>query len=83
MTTKTFEFAIVLDGIPELNESVSNALFAAGCDDATPSMRQGQLYVTFARDATTLDCAIESATRDVKKAKIGGTIAMVYRDLRR
>ena len=39
--SKEHDFTLVLAGIPELTSQVGNALFEAGCDDATVSMRLG------------------------------------------
>lgn len=71
------EFVIVLSGVAGLGEDVMNALFEAGCDDATPSLRFGRLYLTFARVAPTLKGAILTAIRDVKRAGVGAEIVSV------
>jgi hypothetical protein len=72
-----FEIVIVLSKVPNLNEKVQDALFLSGCDDATISMRHGQVYLTFARYATSLRKAILSAIDNVQDAKIGGEIVRV------
>src|SRR5437660_3339247 len=64
------DFTLVLSGITELTPEVQDALFDAGCDDATPSMRCGRPFLTFTRAAPTLKDAILSAISDVKKANI-------------
>jgi hypothetical protein len=71
------DFALVLTGITELTQAAEDALFEAGCDDATLSVRSGRVYLTFSRTAPTLKDAILSAIRDVKKAKIGGDVLRV------
>jgi hypothetical protein len=68
---KEHDFTLVLSGIKELTREVQDALFEAGCDDATLSMRCGRPFLTFSRTALTLKDAILSAIRDVKKANIG------------
>jgi len=78
MTIKTsdtaeheYDFRLVLTGITELTQEVEDALFEAGCDDATISIRYGAVYLTFTRTASTLKKAILSAIQDVRKAKHG------------
>jgi hypothetical protein len=68
------EFVLVLDGVSGLDQKVMDALFDAGCDDATPSMRFGRVYLTFARRAKSMKEAMLSAIREVKRANIGATI---------
>jgi len=74
---REFDFALIVDGVAELTEAVANALFEAGCDDATPSMQHGLLYVAFSREALTLDQAILSGIADVRRAGIGGAVLRV------
>ena len=71
------EFILVLSGVKVLDERVVNALFEAGCDDATPSLRFGTVSLTFAREAGSLRSAILSAVRDVMRAGIGARTARV------
>ncbi|CAN5775734.1 hypothetical protein BH23PLA1_BH23PLA1_16630 [soil metagenome] len=71
------EFVLVLSGVSELGPRVMDALFEAGCDDATPSVRFGRVYLTFARVAPTLKEAILSAIRDVRRAGIGASVLYV------
>ena len=73
------EFVLVLDGVEELGRRVMDALYEAGCDDATPSVRFGRVYLTFAREAASLKEAILSAIRDVKRAEIGAEALSVDR----
>lgn len=73
----TFEFTLVLDGIAGITAEVENALFDAGCDDATISLRQGRVYLTFSRAAATLKDAIISAIQDIRGAGIGADVLRV------
>ena len=57
MNTKTgiecereHDFALILSGIAELTPEVQDALFEAGCDDATISVRSGRVYLTSSRE---------------------------------
>lgn len=74
---REYEFALIVSGVPELNGRVEDAIFSAGCDDATVSMRYGRLYVEFSRSAPSLKDAIISAIRDVAKAGIGARVLRV------
>jgi len=56
---------------------VEDALYEAGCDDATLSLRFGRVYLTFSRSADSLKDAILSAIADVHKAKIGADVLRV------
>lgn len=71
------EFVLVLSGVTDLSPGVMDALFEAGCDDATPSLRFGRVYLTFARSAGSLRDAVLTAIRDVKRAKIGADVVYV------
>lgn len=83
MTTKKkqhdqeHDFALIVGGVPELTEKVENALFEAGCDDATLSIQYGLFYTEFSRTAKSLKDAIISAIRDVQKAGIGASVLRV------
>ena len=71
------DFVLVLDGVKEIGPRVMDALFEAGCDDATPSLRFGRVYLTFTREAPSLREAILSAIRDVKRANIGASVLYI------
>jgi hypothetical protein len=71
------EFTLVLDGISELASSIVDALFEAGCDDATISKQGGLVLMDFDRTAPTMTEAIVSAIQDVRKANIGATVLRV------
>ncbi len=63
-----YEFTVILKGAVRLTEDVADALFAAGCDDATPSTCNRVFALAFHREANSLEEAIQSAMRDVKSA---------------
>jgi len=71
------DFALIVDGVEELTQSVEDALFSAGCDDATLSLQYGLLYLEFSRSAKSLEEAIISAINDVRKAGIGAEVLRV------
>lgn len=71
------DFALIVGGISELNQKVEDALFEAGCDDATLSIQYGLLYMEFSRIAKSLKDAIIRAIHDVQKAGIGAKVLRV------
>jgi hypothetical protein len=68
---REFDFALIVGGVSELTPKIEDALYEAGCDDATVSMQYGLLYVEFSRKAGSIEEAIFSAIHDIRKAKIG------------
>jgi hypothetical protein len=71
------EFVLVLTGITEVDTEAEDALFEAGCDDATISASSGRVCLTFSRAARSKKDAILSAIQDVMKAKIGAQVLRV------
>ena len=72
-----YDFALIVGSVAELTPAVEDALFQAGCDDATVSMQYGRLYIEFSRSATSLEDAIIGAIHDVRKAGIGAEVLRV------
>lgn len=64
---KTFEFTIIASGF-DPDGNYEDALFEAGCDDATFSLQKGVLIGEFDREAVSFSSAVASACRDVKNA---------------
>lgn len=77
---QTHAFTLVLSGIRELNESVEDALYEAGCDDALVGMRNGVPFLDFDREAASLVDAIHSAIRDVERAGLKARVVRVEPD---
>lgn len=63
-----YDFALVVGGVVELTSEVENALYGAGCDDATVSMKHGRLYIDFSRAASSFKDAVISAIKSVDAA---------------
>lgn len=40
-----YDFALIVSGVVELTPAIEDALFEAGCDDATVSKQYGRLYI--------------------------------------
>ncbi len=71
------EFTLVLTGLVEITNAAADALFEAGCDDSTVSMRHGRVYMTFSRAAPSLKEAILGAIQDVRRAGVGADVLRV------
>jgi hypothetical protein len=63
-----YEFTIVLSGIDQLTDAVSDALYEAGCDDATVSSVNSVVSLDIDRFAASLGEAIGSAVDEVGRA---------------
>ena len=63
-----FNFSLVLSGEHEHDDVLANALFEAGCDDATPWSHGPTVSVVFARTADSLTAAMSTAVADVRRA---------------
>jgi hypothetical protein len=59
------EFALVISGSVQVDETI-NALYAAGCDDATFGAVNGVNYGEFHREALSLTAAVVSAVETVE-----------------
>jgi hypothetical protein len=68
---REYDFALILSRVSDLTSEVEDALFSAGCDDATFSIQYGYLYAEFSREAASMKDALLSAIRDVQKSKLG------------
>jgi hypothetical protein len=71
------EFTLVLTGVNELTSEMIDALYEAGCDDATIAIRSGRPFITFARAASSIKQAILSAINNVEGAGIGAQVLRV------
>ena len=70
-------FTIELVGVDELTRPLEDALYEAGCDDATLSLRGGRAFLAFARAADSFEEAVQSAMTDVTSAGIGTQVVLV------
>lgn len=61
-------FTLIIDKDPTADEALSDALFAAGCDDAMFGVRDGVGFGEFDREADSFVDALASAIADVRRA---------------
>lgn len=61
-------FTLLVEGADLLTDESLDALFMAGCDDATFGVRGSVHYADFDRESTTFAEAIVSAIRDIQRA---------------
>jgi hypothetical protein len=76
---KTFEFIIIASGGDPDADDFFDRFYDAGLDDATVAYQRGRIIVDVAREASSIDEAIATAVRDVRKA--GATVLSVEPDL--
>lgn len=67
----TYEFTLILEGTDALADEAADALFEAGCADATFGEVDGCQYADFTRRARSLAEAIGSAKRAIESAVPG------------
>lgn len=78
--TKTYTFTLFVQGVDILSHESMDALFEAGCDDATFGARDGAHYGEFDRVATSFSAALASAIHDITDALPGLEIVRVEPD---
>lgn len=82
MTSYTFMLNFLLPSGNDNPEHFLDALFEAGCDDATVGVGlHGMVGLDFTRDATSADDALRSAVRDVQRAIPEAVLVQVGPDL--
>lgn len=65
---ETYEFTLVIEAPESPLNGMEDALYEAGCDDATLSYRKGIAYLDFNRSAGDFESAIISAIQQVEEA---------------
>jgi hypothetical protein len=60
----TFDFTLVIDADPDA-PGFEDRIFAAGMDDATIILQNGQLQLSFDRKSISMDAAVQSAVAQV------------------
>jgi len=62
-----YAFNLILKEGTKITEELADRLFDAGCDDGTPGTYCGTPYISFHREADSLESAIRSAVANVQK----------------
>jgi hypothetical protein len=75
---KVYQFDVLLKDLPDMTDEQADRLFAAGCDDGTPTSCDGLAWIHFDREAVSLEDAIRSAVAQVHAA--GMSVAKVQLD---
>jgi hypothetical protein len=79
---KEYEFTLVVDSIRDMTPEMAEALFEAGCGDATVGMSGGVFEAIFHRESSSFEDAVLSAISDVRKAVPGAAgFRLDHRDL--
>jgi hypothetical protein len=65
---KSYDFKLVLVSVADVTGDQGDALFEAGCDDGTIVSRDGEVFVYFSRESTSLEQATNSAAADIQRA---------------
>jgi len=76
----TFSFTLVIEGPDILADHALDALFEAGCDDATFSTSDGVQMGEFDREASDFADAVGSAIKAVESALPGARVVAVHRE---
>ncbi len=75
--TDTYSFILILSGADDITDELTKAIYDGGCDDALLGMTEGQLFLDFDREATSLSEAIKSAIKDVESIPLGLKVTQV------
>ena len=65
-----YDFTLLIGRVDDLTQEVEDALFEAGCDDATICSRSGRIFLSFDRQGESFKEAVISAILDVQSAGI-------------
>jgi hypothetical protein len=65
---RKYHFSLIISGDVELTDGLADALYSAGCDDATPGTCEGVLALDFHREAASLEEALRGAITNVRTA---------------
>ncbi len=75
---KTHEFIIIASGLDPTADDFEARFYDHGCDDALVAFQKGHIVLEFAREADSMEDAIDSAVADVRRA--GATIDRIEPD---
>jgi hypothetical protein len=75
-----FSFTLIVTGADLLTDAAQNALFEAGCDDATFGTSAGVQHAAFDREAPSFGEAVRSAIAAVETAVVGARVVHIEPD---
>lgn len=75
-----FSFTLTVDGADLLAEAAQEALFEAGCDDATFGTTDGVQTAEFDREAVDFAEAVASAIKAIESAVPGARVLSAHRE---
>ncbi|MGI8706737.1 MAG: hypothetical protein ACR2LG_00810 [Actinomycetota bacterium] len=75
-----FRFTLKIEGADVLSDAAQEALFEAGCDDATFGVTDGLQTAEFDRKAGDFSEAVASAIREIEGAVRGAEVIEVHRE---
>ena len=75
-----FSFTLTVEGADILSEDALNALYEAGCHDATFGASNGVQTAEFDREAPEFAEAVGSAIRAIENAVPGAVVVRIRRD---
>ena len=62
-----WSFTLYIKDLAEFSDEQTDALFEAGCSDGSLASGEGQAWIGFDREASSLQDAIRSAVSDVRR----------------
>ena len=81
LACKVHRFTLVFAGVfDDLSNDFVDAVWVAGCDDSTISLRQGTLHIAFDRAAPSYWAALLSAVADIERTGLGLELASIEPD---
>jgi hypothetical protein len=75
-----FRFTLEIESSDVMTDAAQNALFEAGCDDATFGASNGIQTADFDREATEFGEAVASAIKAVEAAVAGARVVEIHRE---
>lgn len=75
-----FSFTLTVEGADVMSEDAQEALFEAGCDDATFGVSAGAQTGDFDREAADFAEAVSSAIKAIESAIPGARVTEVHRE---
>jgi hypothetical protein len=73
----SYQFTLIVEGADLQDETNLNALFDAGCNDATIGRVGSTQYLDFDREAETFADAVFAATEAIESAAVGARVVHV------